>query len=130
MCAKEISEIFNNYAVGFGALSAGVGGFIVFWNWAEVRNNKTKFKKIKDIYHPSKLKKTDTDGGSFKLFRFPNNFGRIYIYDLSDQKRHWIKDGGTYVELGYERNVFSDVTEDSIDEEYKKYKDGDDIIAP
>jgi len=124
MCLKEISEIFSNFGVGFGTLLAGLGGGVVFWNWAKARKDVSDFKKIQDTYHPSKL------NVSFKLFRFPNKYGRIYIYDLENKEKHWIKNMGTYAELGYEAEKWLDVSDETLDKEYKNYKEKKDIIAP
>lgn len=92
-------------------------------------SKQAKLEEIKSRYPPKFLKKTVSDNGIFRLFRFEKNYGRIYIYDLNTKTRHWIKDMQTLAELGYEQDAWTDVTEDTIPEEYKKYKEGEDIFV-
>lgn len=90
-------------------------------------SKRAKAEGFKRKYSPKFLKKSDTDQGTFRLFRFEKQHGRIYMYDLNTQTRHWIKNMQTVAELGYESNSWTDVTEENIPETYKTYTDGEDI---
>lgn len=128
---KPFSEIFNDIAVGAGALLAGLGGLIAFWDWSENKINQNEFPKIRNAYPREKLKNENADNG-FRLLRFSDN-GHIFIYDLVTKQKFWIKNMSTYYALGYKDDKDSkdwkNITSEEI-EKYKEYKRGRDIVAP
>src|SRR3989338_477728 len=128
---KPFSEIFNDIAVGTGALLAGLGGLIAFWDWSENKINKNEFPKFRNAYPREKLKDKDADDG-FRLLRFPDN-GHIFIYDLVTKQKFLIKNMSTFYELGYKDDKdgkdWKNITSEEI-EKYKGYKRGRDVVAP
>jgi hypothetical protein len=130
---KPFSEVFNDIAVGLGALLAGLGGLKIFINWVEAKTRKDNFYRFKEIYSRDKFRSKDAKEG-FRLLRNPAS-GKIYIYDLDTKKRHWIETMSTYYELGYIDNNqskdwqnFSDISESEMNK-YVKFEDGEGVNA-
>jgi hypothetical protein len=121
------SEVFNDVAVGLGALLAGLGGLIAFINWMRDTIVKNKFRDLVNKYSTNKLVKNNADNGTFKLLRFNN--GKIFIYDLNEKKKLWIRNGRTYEELGYYKDDYEAISDKDI-EKYEDFTQGEDIVAP
>ncbi len=114
------SQVFHNFAVGIGALLAGAGGFKIIYDFAtdlrEKRRRTRQEKDLKALYPPSKVNKT------FKLISSSKNPDWIYLHDLKTNKKHHIASNWTFVDLGYNRNMVQQLSDDvfnTIQEEEK-----------
>lgn len=115
---KIASEVFQSFGVGFGALLAGLGGLTVFWDWWQKKRKKdNSIEEYKNIYPRFNLNKT------FKIIRYKNDNVRVYILDLKDKTRHWVKDPPTLRALGFSGRD-AQTLEDS---EFEGHKEGEEI---
>ncbi len=89
-------------------------------SWVE----EEKFERLKKLFPVSELNKT------FKLLRFEQQSGRIYIYDLIRRKRNWIYNWKTFTDLGYPPGSWQEIDLNNVPNEFRDYLDDEDIISP
>lgn len=121
--ARIYSEIIRNLLLGIGALFTGLGGFKVFWDYAEQQTDKTReqkwVKELRSKYPASKV------GESFKLLRSDARGNEIWLYDCDTKKIHHIASWDTFKDL-----YFTSKDVESISgKEFKKYTRGEPFLT-
>ena len=114
------SRIFNNVAIGFGAILAGLGGLRYLVNYIEEKEKingiKNEIKKYQKVYPP--LQKNIT----YKIVQSSDKKGKIYILD-KDNILHHVRNYPTFLDL--------DLSQDEIEtikaEDFSKYSVGKSI---
>ncbi len=114
----EAGKIFQSLGIGFGALFGGLGGLTAFWDWRQ--------KKQKEVNYMDNLKRQYPRGNlgtKFKLIQPKRNLGWLFLLDLRDGVKHWIKDTKTLrsLDLSYPDSITID------DEEFDSYTEGEAI---
>lgn len=107
------SQIFHNYAVAFGALVGGLGGFVVLVQYAvkykEDFRRKRLFQELKTRY-PVKL-----NGGTYQLINSDKRSDWIYLWDKKSNKKHHIASLSTFRNLDYDRSMVKKLTNEDFD---------------
>lgn len=120
MQALEISQIVNNYAIGIGALLAGAGGFIVFYNWNKERVIENKITNFRNLYPRQQMGGKGQQGKTFRLIRQKSKV-KFYLHDYQDDCIHWIESSISLNDMGF---MFGDEIE--VEEsELKQYKESE-----
>lgn len=104
----QFSEIFNNFAVGLGALLAGGGGFKILYDWTYSRRERVRRERLRAElrakYPPNQHKIT------YRLIESDVKPGWVYLHDLKSGKRHHIASMLTLLRLGYLRDWVRKIT--------------------
>ncbi len=137
---QNISQIFYNFAVGFGLLLAGGVSIKALIEWRigvnekrkkddenrkkedekkkkEIRNNN-KILELKAKYHKKELGKT------FQLIKSSAKPGYIYLLDLTTNIKHHVGSSTTFHALEYNSSMVVRVSP----EKFNAYKEGDKIL--
>lgn len=110
---KTISEVFNNFAVGFGALFAGGGGLKILLDWAynakeNMRRNKLR-GELRSRYPLSKY------GDTYRLIETDSPAGWVYLHDKEQKEKHHIASMLTLIRLGFKRNAAEKISQEEFD---------------
>lgn len=107
------SQIFNNYAVGIGALIGGLGGLVVLVQYAakykEEFIRKRLFKELKAKYP------VEQNGKSYQLINSDRRSDWIYLWDKRPNKKHHIASLSTFRNLDYNRSMVKKLTVEKFD---------------
>lgn len=118
---KVVSEIFQNFTVGIGALFAGAAGFKVIWEFFSERKKANKINAwIKE--YPRKGLNID-----FELVHspIPGQSNRVYILDFKTKMRYWVSSRQTRQDL-----LFSSDDEKNVKiDKFESYKEGENILT-
>lgn len=97
------SQIFNNYAVGIGALIGGFGGLVVLFQYAakykEDFRRKRLFRELK-IKYPIKQ-----NGKTYELVNSDRRPDWIYIWDKESNTKHHVASLSTFRNLNYDSSM-------------------------
>jgi len=115
------SQIFNNYAVGVGALIAGVGGFKLLIDWGsnfveQVRRRRLEIE-LRGKYLPNR--------GGYELIASSSNPDWIYLHDKKTNRKHHIASNATFLALGYDRSMVKHIGKQVFD----SIGDGDEFLT-
>ncbi len=107
------SRIFNNYAVGIGALLAGGGGLKILFNWAndwnETRRRDSLRGELQARYPINKF------GETYRLIETDFPPGWVYLHDKTQKEKHHIASMLTLIKLGYNRNTTEKISQKEFD---------------
>lgn len=96
---KEISEIFQSFSIGIGALLGGLGALKVSSEWAKNLKRKLDARKWRKRFPKDKF------GEQFDLvYKTYENViggGVIYVRDKRTKTKHWVADEETLKMLGF-----------------------------
>ena len=95
----QVADAFSKFAIGFGALATGLGGFSLIEDWLKKQSTREDIKeslieKWSKIYPPEKYNTT------YRLIQDREAPGVLYIQDIPSGAKHWITDPGTLRDLG------------------------------
>lgn len=118
----QVADAFSKFAIGFGALATGLGGFSLIEDWLKKQNAREKQKeslkeKWMKIYPAENYKKT------YRLIQDEAVPGVLYIQDLPYGDKHWITNPTTLRDLGLDYSQVESVDSDS----FKKIKSAGNI---
>lgn len=120
--ALLFSQVFNNFAVGIGAILAGFGGLKVLLDWRREHEENKRRKRLeaelRSKYPPKEL------GKKFLLIQSSEKPGMIYLLDLKSGKKHHIASNSTFVALGYDRSMVKGLGK----EVFNGYEEGDEFL--
>jgi hypothetical protein len=113
------SQIFNNLAIGVGALVGSVGVFKIMSDYVSLRKKQRAIQKYQRLYPREKIDK------DFKIVNSPITRGKFYILNCNTLKRHWIESSQTFLELDF----FWDDTKEITEDEFNEYSEGPGILT-
>lgn len=117
--AEKLSKIFNNVALGFGALLAGAGGFRVIMKYLGNEIEKDRIEKYKKVFSTAEFGKT------YDLVEWKRNKGTIYIREFRKKKLRHIGNIFTLYDLGFGSFPVKSIPH----KEFLKYKLGKPFIT-
>lgn len=117
------SQIFNNYAVGVGAIIGGLGGAVALYNWGVKFKEEYRRKKLEDELKTKYPR--EQNNITFELWTSSINEGWIYLLDKATGLRHHIASNATFVGLGYDRGMVKRVGT----RVFEAHKDGDEFLT-
>jgi hypothetical protein len=116
---ESLSRIFENTAIGFGAIIAGIGGFkFILDSLANIASEK-KAQEFKRLYPANKA------GIDFEVVDSPIQPGKKYVIDKIRKVRRHIGSSQTYTDIGLRVVALKPYTEN----EFNKYPEGDIILT-
>lgn len=121
--ALLVSQVFNNYAVGIGALLAGIGGLKVLFDWARNTSEKKRRERLTvelKAKYPSK-----ENGNTFQLIESSAKPGMIYLLDKKTNKKHHIASLSTFIALGYDHSMVQRLGQDV----FNSIEEGDEFLT-
>lgn len=114
---KILSEIFQSFGIGLGAILAGLGGLIVFLDRKDKKTEENHLKKLKNRYPRSLINK------NFQIAHTIGRRGWFFVLDNRTKTKHWIKNMETMNYMGFS-------SADGIiveDKDFNKYEEGEEI---
>ena len=110
--AKTLSEVVQAIGIAIGSLLGGLGALKVLGEWRDKRKHARQKRKWLELYPTDKV---DIDFEIMKLDADP-----VYVCDKRDMTRHWVANGFTLNQLGFNENQIRTVNENALD----KYRHG------
>jgi hypothetical protein len=107
------ADIFSKLAIGFGAMSAGLGGFRFLSQYFEYEKATVRKKEYMNLYPPHEF--TDR----YDIVNRKSKKRELYLRDKQEKNVRHIENGSTYNELGWK--TYKIITLDDKDfEQYNK----------
>lgn len=120
---RNYSEIIRNLLLGIGALFTGLGGFKVFWDYAEQQADKNReerwVRELRNRYPASKV------GENFRLLHPDTRGNEIWLYDRNTKRIHHIASWETFKDLYFTNKDVESISGD----EFKKYTRGEPFLT-
>lgn len=114
---KILSEIFQSFGIGLGAILAGLGGLIVFLDRKDKKSKENYLKKLKNRYPRSLINQ------EYQIAHTMVRRGWFFVLDHRTKTKHWVKNMETMNDMGFS-------SADGIivdDKDFNKYKEGEEI---
>ena len=103
------SQIFYNFAVGFGAIVGSLAGIKLIFDYLSQKKKREYVNEIKKLYPPRKLDLT------FKIVHSPKLKGKLYLLDFLSKNRYWIQSSQTLTDLGFFWDSAGEITQEEFD---------------